>query len=86
MGQSSPAGKLAPERTLRFKGFCELVQHLEQTGEDLERLVYPSLRFGAFFWIRIADPGFGQGDAHPWVITPHRSDRPTVAACRLSSS
>jgi mRNA-degrading endonuclease toxin of MazEF toxin-antitoxin module len=62
----------------RIKSFAELARYLEQTGDDLELL----LKFGALFWIPDADTGFGQKRRRPWVIiTPYRSDKPTVTAC-----
>ncbi len=74
----------------QFKSFTELQRSLEKTGEDLALLVYPSLKFGAFYHIPDADSGFGGNgdhDKHPWVvITPYDPQRPMITACPRTSS
>lgn len=72
-----------------FKSFTELQRSLEKTGEDLALLVYPSLKFGAFYHIPDTNSGFGRygdHDKHPWVvITPYDPQRPMITACPRSS-
>jgi len=73
-----------------FKSFTELQRSLEKTGEDLALLVYPLLKFGAFYHIPDTDSGFGRcgnHDKHPWVvITPYDLQRPMITACPRTSS
>lgn len=74
----------------QFKSFTELQRSLEETGEGLDRFVYPSLKFGAFYHIPDIDSGFGRNgdhDKHPWVIiTPYDPQRPMITACPRTSS
>jgi hypothetical protein len=74
----------------QFKSFTELQRSLEKTGEDLTLLVYPSLKFGAFYHIPDIDSEFGRygdHDKHPWVvITPYDPQRPMITACPRTSS
>ena len=86
MDESSSVKRSNP----KFKSFTELQRSLEKTGEDLALLVYPSLKFGAFYHIPDADSGFGGNgdhDKHPWVvITPYDPKRPMITACPRTSS
>jgi mRNA-degrading endonuclease toxin of MazEF toxin-antitoxin module len=78
-----------PQRHRRFKSFADLSRELRETGEDLERLVYPNLEFGAFFRIPNDETGFGDDRRgwHPWVIiVPYAKGRATVTLCPRTSS
>lgn len=73
----------------QFKSFSELQRSLEETGEDLETLIYPSLKFGAFYHIPDMDSGFGEDGTkdHPWVlITSFEAQHPTIIACPRTST
>lgn len=70
----------------RFKSFAEFFRETQKTGDDLEAWVYPSLKFGAVFWISDEITGFGSGGEHPWVIVaPYRRGYPVVVACPRTS-
>ncbi|MGI8549445.1 MAG: hypothetical protein ACR2PL_01425 [Dehalococcoidia bacterium] len=69
-----------------YKNFAELSQETRKSGEDLEGWVYPSLTFGAVFWIPDEISGFGPSGEHPWVIVvPYRPGEPVVMACPRTS-
>ena len=83
----STVGVPKPGRGQRFSSFADLARHLDETDDGLERIIYPSLRFGAAFWIPDAETGFGSETAHPWVIIgAYQPGRPTVVACPRTSS
>lgn len=70
-----------------FKSFDELKKFLQESGTDLELLVYPKLKFGAVFWIPDEDSGIGGKGAHPWVIvSDYRSGNPVVTGCLRTTS
>src|SRR4051794_21672425 len=78
-----------PSSKKTFKSFADLSRGLRETGEDLERLVYPHLEFGAVFWMPNDEMGFGTqvGGQHPWVIiVPYEKGQPTIIACPMTST
>ena len=90
MGRAGSLGRAASKQTAPLKSFAEIIPYLDQAGEYLERLVYPSLRFGSCFWIPDEDSDFcpdGGSGEHPWIITiPYRPGTPTVTACPRTSN
>ena len=70
-----------------FKNFGDLKEFLRDSGEDLELLVYPTLKFGAVYWIPNIDSGISEEGAHPWVIiSDYQPGTPVVTACLRTSS
>lgn len=70
-----------------FKSFNDFKAFLKDSGKDLELLVYPTLRFGAVFWIPDKDSGLGGEGVHPWVIISNYLPRDAVVtACLRTSS
>ena len=70
-----------------FKSLDDLKAFLQESGQELELLVYPRLRFGAVYWIPDEDSGLGGDGTHPWVIiSDYRPEVPVVTACLRTSS
>lgn len=70
-----------------FKSFDDLKKFLQESGRDLELLVYPKLKFGVVFWIPDADSNIGGERAHPWVIiSDYRPGNPVITACLRTTS
>lgn len=70
-----------------FKSFDDLNKFLQESGKDLELLVYPKLKFGAVFWIPDKDSGIGGSGAHPWVIiSDYRPGSQVITACLRTTS
>lgn len=83
-GRGSDRGKRGTGE--HFKSFAELAKHLRQSGEDLELHVYPSLKFGAVWWIPDEMTGFDVATEHPWiVVVPYQQGRPVIVACPRTS-
>ena len=70
-----------------FKSFDDLKAFLKESGQELELLVYPTLKFGAVYWIPDEDSELGGDGAHPWiVISDYRPGMSVVTACLRTSS
>jgi hypothetical protein len=80
----SDRGRRRPKQI--FKSFAELAREIRESGDELELHVYPSLTFGAIWWIPDEATGFGSRGEHPWIIVvPYRPGQPVVVACPRTS-
>lgn len=82
--EGSSLGRRRPRQA--FKSFAEFARQIRQSDDDLELHIYPSLVFGAVWWIPDAVTGFGKEGEHPWiVVVPYRPGHPVVVASPRTS-